>query len=63
MTYSKDVQLLKSTEVARFLNVDRHTVVKLVNTRELKGTRVGSDIRIHPSDLEAYIAKNSVRRR
>lgn len=56
------VRYLSTQQVSEYLNVDRHTVVNLVNRRKLNAVRVGTSIRIHPDDLEAYIAKNSTRR-
>lgn len=51
--------LMTTAEVAAILNVDPDTVTNEVRRRRLSATRVGRLIRIHPSDLEAYIAKNS----
>lgn len=55
--------LMSTAEVAAKLNVDPDTVTNEVRRRRLAATRVGRLIRIHPDDLEAYIAKNSTRRR
>lgn len=55
--------LMTTAEVAAILNVDQDTVTNEVRRRRLQATRVGRCIRIHPTDLEAYIAKNSTIRR
>jgi len=55
--------LMTTAEVAAILNVDPDTVTNEVRRRRLQATRVGRCIRIHPTDLETYIAKNSTIRR
>ncbi len=50
------------TEVARALRVSSMTVYRLVNSGELPGLRVGRNIRIRTTDLEAFLASGTVAR-
>lgn len=43
-------------QVAEALGVSERTVTRLVNAGQLPATRVGSQLRIRTSDLEAYLA-------
>jgi excisionase family DNA binding protein len=57
----KDTQprFLKPDDVAKILRVNVAKVYQLVETRELKSTRVGHLIRITPAELEAYIKRQT----
>jgi excisionase family DNA binding protein len=52
--------VLTVAEVADALRVSTMTVYRLVNTGELSGLRVGKNIRIRATDLDAYLAAGSV---
>jgi excisionase family DNA binding protein len=52
--------VLTVAEVAEALRVSTMTVYRLVNTGELSGLRVGKNIRIRATDLDAYLASGSV---
>jgi excisionase family DNA binding protein len=53
--------LLTIAEVAELLGVSIETVRRRINTGELRVIRDGRIIRIHPDDLEAYIAIRRIR--
>jgi excisionase family DNA binding protein len=52
--------VLTVAEVADALRVSTMTVYRLVNTGELSGLRVGKNIRIRATDLDAFLAAGSV---
>jgi excisionase family DNA binding protein len=52
--------VLTVAEVAEALRVSTMTVYRLVSTGELSGLRVGKNIRIRATDLDAYLAAGSV---
>ncbi|QBD79743.1 helix-turn-helix domain-containing protein [Ktedonosporobacter rubrisoli] len=48
-------RLMTSDEVAELLHVDPVTIRRLINKGDLAAYRIGSDYRIAPSDLKAYL--------
>lgn len=49
---------LKTVEqVAELLQVNKHTVYRLVRTKQLPTVKIGTAIRISDDDLAAYIAR------
>ena len=45
-------------EVAAFLNVSEKTVRRRIKLSKLPVIRDGRNVRIHPDDLDRYIARN-----
>ncbi len=52
--------VLTVAEVAEALRVSTMTVYRLVNTGELPAMRVGKNIRIRATDLDAFVAAGTV---
>jgi len=55
---SKQDVLLSSQEVARFLNINKFTVYRLVAQRKIPAFKVGSQWRFKKSMIEAWLRKN-----
>lgn len=53
-------RVLTVAEVADALRVSTMTVYRLVNGGELPGLRVGKNIRIRSTDLDAFLAAGAV---
>ena len=53
--------LLTAREVAKLLSVNPNTVKRLVARRELTGSKVGATYRFGLSDVEAYLAKHTLK--
>lgn len=51
-----DGPLLRVEQVAERLAVSRSMAWKLVDSGELRSVRIGRSVRVHPSDLEAFLA-------
>lgn len=49
---------MKAEDVAQILNLSKAMVYRLVQRGELRCIRIGTAVRIRPSDLEAYVANN-----
>jgi len=49
--------LLDPHEVSRILHVSRSYVYQILRRGDLPGLRLGSALRVHPADLEAYIRR------
>lgn len=47
--------LLPAEAAARYLGVSRWTIYRLIDRGELKAYTVGSQIRIRPDDIDAYL--------
>ncbi len=50
-------RLLKANEVAETLQVSRSQVYKMIQLGEIPTVRVGTAVRVRPSDLEEFIKK------
>ena len=46
------------TQTAEWLNVSKRTVERLVKRRELVPVRVGSEPRLDPADVRAYLGQS-----
>lgn len=53
-------ELLDVNQAAQYLNVNKMTIRRLVNDREITFYRVKSKILIKTSDIEQYLEKNKV---
>ena len=53
-------KLLKANEVAQALGISKSFAYQLIRQGEIPSLRMGKAVRIRPSDLEAYVAKNIV---
>jgi len=51
--------LLSATDTARLLNVSEKTVRRLIAAGNLKHVRIGRIVRIHPSEVERFLAEAS----
>jgi excisionase family DNA binding protein len=51
--------LLTLDEVAKYLNVDRFTVYRLVGQRQLPAFKVGGQWRFNQEMIEAWLMKNA----
>ncbi len=56
-----DAQYLTIEDTARLLNVDRQTVTKLIKLGSIPATKVGTRVRIAPSDVQTYLERNKVK--
>jgi excisionase family DNA binding protein len=56
-------QLLTLEQVAEYLNVDKFTVYRLLNDRELPAFKVGNQWRFKRKMIENWLMKNSNVRR
>ena len=56
---SPTYRLLKAEEVATILNVSRSFAYLLMQSGQLRTVRLGHSVRVHPVDLEQYVAKNA----
>jgi excisionase family DNA binding protein len=52
-------QLLTLEQVAKYLNVDKFTVYRLLNDKELPAFKVGNQWRFKRKLLENWLTKNS----
>ena len=52
-------QLLTLEQVAEYLNVDKFTVYRLLNDRDLPAFKVGNQWRFKRKLIENWLAKNS----
>jgi len=52
------VKLLTVDDTALFMNLSKRTVRRLIAKHGLAVIRVGGSVRIHPTDLERYIASH-----
>jgi len=52
-------QLLTLEQVAKYLNVDKFTVYRLLNDKELPAFKVGNQWRFKRKMLENWLMKNS----
>jgi excisionase family DNA binding protein len=50
--------LLTTTQVARYLKVDKFTIYRLVAQKKIPAFRVGSQWRFRKSMLDAWLMKN-----
>ena len=50
-----ETSVLTVTQAAAFLNVERRTVLKLLNTGQLRGAKIGSDWRIRKTELDRLL--------
>lgn len=57
--YMSEEKLLTLEQVAERLNVSVATVRRLINDKQLKALKVRTQLRVKPSDLEDYIARQS----
>jgi excisionase family DNA binding protein len=51
-------ELLTPEEVARYLNVDKFTIYRLVSQNKLPAFRVGNQLRFKQTLLERWLRKN-----
>lgn len=58
---TKTNNMLDVADIAAYLKVCEKTVRRKIKSGELVASKVGSRIRVHPDDLNAYIARNSNR--
>jgi excisionase family DNA binding protein len=56
-------EVMTVREVARFLKLHPATVYRLLKTNRLPGFKLGSDWRVSRQVIEAWMKKNSVRRK
>lgn len=56
-------QLLTLEQVAKYLNVDKFTVYRLLNDKQLPAFKVGNQWRFKRSLIERWLIKNSNVRR
>lgn len=52
-------QLVTVQQVAKYLNVDKFTVYRLLAQKQLPGFKVGGQWRFKPKMIEAWLMKNS----
>ena len=52
-------QLLTLEQVAKYLNVDKFTVYRLISDRELPAFKVGNQWRFNKKLIENWLKKNS----
>lgn len=52
-------QLLTLEQVAKYLNVDKFTVYRLLAQKQLPGFKVGSQWRFNREMIEAWLLKNA----
>ncbi len=50
--------LLTTTQVARYLKVDKFTVYRLISQKKIPAFRVGNQWRFRKSMLDAWLMKN-----
>jgi len=50
--------LLKAGDVSHQLNISRTMVYRLIQEGAIRSVRIGRAVRVHPSDLMAYIQDN-----
>lgn len=50
-----DRPLLSAEGAARYLDVSRWTIYRLVDRGELKGHTVGTRLKIRPADIDRYL--------
>jgi excisionase family DNA binding protein len=48
--------LLRGNDVARILSISRSKAYMLIQAGDLVSVRIGSSVRVRPSDLQAFIA-------
>lgn len=48
--------LLRCSDVARILNISRSLAYRLLQSGDLVTIRIGTCVRVRPSDLQVYIA-------
>lgn len=51
-------RLLKAKEVARQLNISKAMAYRLMQRGEIRCVRIGTAVRVRPSDLVTYIQAN-----
>ncbi len=51
-------KLLKSSDIARLLNISKSFAYLLMQSGELPTVKLGKSVRVRPSDLEQYIKWN-----
>ncbi len=51
-------QLLKVTDVAKALNISLAMAYRVVQRGEIPAIRIGTSVRVKPSDLQAYIERS-----
>ena len=58
--FSDDIQphrIYNTVDVARFLNMERLDVIRLLNDDEIKGRRVGGNFRVPGASILEYLAR------
>ncbi len=50
--------LLKASDVARILNISLPMAYKVIQRGNLAAVRIGTAVRVKPSDLQAYIDRS-----
>lgn len=55
----KNEKALTATQVCQRLSIDKKTLYKLIARGKLEAFKVGRDWRVFPSELEAYVARES----
>lgn len=50
--------LMKADEVSLQLNISRTMVYRLIQQGAIRSVRIGRAVRVHPTDLKAYIQDN-----
>lgn len=51
-------RLLRASEVAEVLSISLALAYRIIQTGEIPSVRIGTAVRVRPTDLEAYIAHN-----
>jgi len=52
-------RLLTAQDVANILNIGHSTAYQLLKRNDLPSIRIGRSVRVHPEDLEKYIASQT----
>jgi excisionase family DNA binding protein len=55
-------KLLTTDQVARYLNIDKFTVYRLVTQRKIPAFKVGNQWRFKKNMIDAWLLKNSNRK-
>lgn len=58
-TIQAEDRLLKAIDVAKILNISRSLAYRLLQKGVIPVVRINQVVRVHPKDLELFIAENS----
>ena len=54
----RDLTFLKVDEIARIMRISKMTVYRLINSGELRATKIGRSFRIRQSAFDHYLERN-----